>query len=274
MTNKLQEFLAPINNSYENKDVLINKAVEAIENRDVFVFGFSGKKAAGKDTMANLFMEKFHSLGKPAQDVPSSLAIRSEATEIFADIQRWANSPDSSESDFVSSLAERQDITVAQVRYIMNTVSPLINAGSPALDGWDRANEVTAVLQYLGDEVRLPKDGLYWARKALWSIAVNASNGVSSFNPSLRFLHDADTLKDIGGYLIRLNIDPVKQAERLLGRDGVVVPPETLNHVSETSLDAYKGFDAIYDSGETSAEQLFKTVWADWAKTVGHNSRI
>lgn len=274
MTNRLTEFLAPINNNYANKDAMIEKAVKAIDDKEVFVFGFSGKKAAGKDTMAHLFMDKFRRLGKPAEDVPSSLAIRSEATEIFADIQRWVNNRDVNENDFIASIAEKQDMEERHVRYIIDTVSPLITPGSPALDGWSRANEVTATLQYLGDTVRLPKDPLYWARKSLWSIAVNASHGVSSFNPSLRFIHDADTLKDIGGYLIRLNIDPQKQAERLLGRDGVVVPPETLNHVSETSLDDYSRFDAIYDSGERTAEHLFKEVWRDWAKSVGQNSRV
>jgi hypothetical protein len=273
-TNKLQEFLAPINKDYPDKEALIEKAIIAIDTKRVHVLGFSGKKASGKDTFAGMFMERFEKSGLKAEDVPLSLGIRAEATMIFAEIQSWLNRPGSgSQSAFVAELAEKTDMEPAHAEYIVETMLPLIKAQG-VVTGWARDNEITAVLQFLGNEVRLPKDQLYWVRKSLWTVAVNAVNGVSSFNPSLRFVHDADSLKDVGGYLIRLEVDPSKQAERLLSRDGVVVPTETLNHPSETALDAYKGFDGVYENNGDDVKPVFKQIWTDWAKDAGHFSRI
>lgn len=273
-TNKLQEFLAPINMTYPNKEALIDQAVEAIDSKKVHVLGFSGKKASGKDTFAGMFMERFEKSGLKAEDVPLSLGIRAEATMMFSEIHGWLNRPGSLTQDsFVAELAEKTDIELAQAEYIVETMLPVITSQG-AVTGWARDNEITAVLQFLGNEVRLPKDQLYWVRKSLWTVAVNAVNGVSSFNPSLRFLHDADSLKDVGGYLIRLEVSPEKQAERLLSRDGVVVPPETLNHPSETALDAYKGFDGVYENNADEVKPVFKQMWTDWAKEAGHFSRI
>lgn len=277
-TNKLQEFLAPINKNYPNKEALIDEAVKAIENKKVHVLGFSGKKASGKDTFAGMFMERFEKSGLKAEEVPLSLGIRAEATMMFGEIHGWLakQTPFRNEApkqEFIEELAEQMDLEVEHTRYIVETILPVIEKQG-LVTGWARDNEITAVLQFLGNEARLPKDELYWVRKSLWTVAVNAVNNVSSFNPSLRFVHDADSLKAVGGYLIRLEVSPEKQAERLLSRDGVVVPPETLNHISETALDAYKGFDGVYENNGDEIKPVFKEMWTDWAKEAGHFSRI
>lgn len=277
-SNKLQEFLAPINKDYPEKERLIDKAIDAIDSKKVHVLGFSGKKASGKDTFAGLFMDRFEKSGLRAEDVPLSLGIRAEATMIFSDIHGWLSRQDpfrngAPKQAFIEELAGKMDLEVAHAEHIVETILPVIEKQG-LITGWARDNEITAVLQFLGKEARLPKDELYWVRKSLWTVAVNAVNGVSSFNPSLRFIHDADSLKDVGGYLIRLEVSPEKQAERLLSRDGVVVPPETLNHPSETSLDAYKGFDGVYENNGDELKPVFKQMWTDWAKEAGHFSRI
>lgn len=277
-TNKLQEFLAPINRYYPGKEELIEQAVKAIDDKKVHVLGFSGKKASGKDTFAGMFMERFNKSGLKAEDVPLSLGIRAEATMIFGEIHGFVakSGPFRNEApkqEFIAQLADQMEMERSQAEYIVETMLPVIEKQG-LVTGWARDNEITAVLQFLGNEVRLPKDELYWVRKSLWTVAVNAVNGISSFNPSLRFVHDADSLKDIGGYLIRLEVSPDKQAERLLSRDGVVVPPETLNHISETALDDYKGFDGIYENNGDDTKPVFKQMWTDWAKDAGHFSRI
>lgn len=272
-TNKLQEFLEPINKAYPDKEALIEKAIKAIDDKKVHVLGFSGKKASGKDTFAGLFMDRFEKSGLKAEDVPLSLGIRAEATMIFSEIHSWLDKGAGSREAFSSELAEKTEMEVSQAEYIVETMFPLIKEQG-LVTGWARDNEITAVLQFLGNEVRLPKDQLYWVRKSLWTVAVNAVNGVSSFNPSLRFVHDADSLKAVGGYLIRLEVSAEKQAERLLSRDGVVVPPETLNHPSETALDGYKGFDGVYENNGDEVKPVFKAMWTDWAKEAGHFSRI
>lgn len=277
-TNKLQELLAPINRDYPGKEELIEQAIKAIDSKKVHVLGFSGKKASGKDTFAGLFMDRFNKAGLKAEDVPLSLGIRAEATMIFAEIHGWLAKQDpfrneAPKYDFIEELANKMDLKTEHAAHIVNTILPVIEKQG-LVTGWARDNEITAVLQFLGNEARLPQDELYWVRKSLWTVAVNAVNGVSSFNPSLRFIHDADSLKSVGGYLIRLEVSPEKQAERLLSRDGVVVPPETLNHISETALDNYRGFNGVYDNSGDDTKPVFKQIWSDWAKDAGHFSRI
>ena len=65
----------------------------------------------------------------------------------------------------------------------------------------------------------------------------------------VRFPNEADRIKQLGGILIRLEGDPggVRKNSK---RD--------LNHVSETALDDYKGFDLIVNSDEFSVQDIFE----------------
>lgn len=270
----LYDFIKPLGIDANQMDHTIPKAVEAIESGQVHILGFSGKKASGKDTFAGLFSQKLTELGKPSQDVPISMGIRAEATLIFAEIFKWKRN-NGSQEDFLQNTGSLTGLTPESVARVVDIMEPLVSSGEHAMiDGWSRANEVTEALQFLGNEAYLDIDPLHWVRHSLWMMSVNASNGVSSLNPSLRFMHDADGIKRIGGYLIRLEVDPEKQAERLLSRDNVVVPPETLNHISETALDNYTGFDGIYENNGDTLKPVFKKMWADWAKANGIYSRV
>lgn len=271
--NELYEFIRPLGIDANQMDQTIPKAVEAISSGQVHVLGFSGKKASGKDTFAGLFSNRLTELGKPNQDVPISMGIRAEATLIFAELFKWKRN-NGSQADFIQNTGALTGLKPEAIARVVDIMEPLVSSGKHVMiDGWSRANEVTETLQFLGNEAYLDIDPLHWVRHSLWIMAVNASNGVSSLNSSLRFVHDADGIKLIGGYLIRLEVNPEKQAERLLSRDNVVVPPETLNHVSETALDAYTGFDGIYENNGDLIQPAFKQMWTDWAKANGVYSR-
>lgn len=273
-TNELYDFISPLGVEKSQIDRTIPKAVDAIKSGEVYILGFSGKKASGKDTFAGLFANQLAKLGKETQSVPMSLGIRAEATMIFAEIVKWKRNK-GSRTEFLQHTGAMTGLNPEAIERVVDIMEPLVGGEDPQMvDGWSRANEVTEALQFLGNEAYLETDPLHWVRHSVWTMAVNAANGVSSLNPSLRFVHDADGTKQIGGYLIRLEVDPVTQAERLLSRDNVVVPPETLNHISETALDAYTGFDGIYDNNGESMQTVFRKMWADWAKKNGIYSRI
>lgn len=273
-TNELYDFISPLGVEKSQIDRTIPKAVEAIKSGEAYILGFSGKKASGKDTFAGLFADHLHKLGKETQSVPISLGIRAEATMIFAEIVKWKRNK-SSKTDFLQHTGAMTGLPAEAIDRVVDIIEPLINEENPVMiDSWARANEITEALQFLGNEAYRETDELHWVRHSAWTMAVNAANGVSSLNPSLRYIHDADGIKLMGGYLIRLEVDPATQAERLLSRDNVVVPPETLNHISETSLDAYTGFDGIYENNGGSVQTVFRQMWTDWAKKNGIYSRI
>jgi hypothetical protein len=284
------DYLAPLNVEVDDseKNRVISSAMQNLSTGDAHVVGFSGKKGSGKDTAAQYFIEQLASEGKDATYARISAGIKTEAQEMFDSIYAWLDGsakqknmiPISQRSKlenysadrtlawngFEKSFTSRFDISHRDFEHIMSLVYPLLKKDK-TITGLSRNNEVIALLQYLGKDVRQPQDKLYWARKAVWAIALNASNGVTSLVTDVRFLHDAQSVLDVGGYLVRLDISPEEQAKRLMERDGVTVPPETLNHISETALDNFKNFDMRIDTTVGDASYTGKTIYTSWKES-------
>ena len=79
--------------------------------------------------------------------------------------------------------------------------------------------------------------------------------------PDVRFINEADYINQEGGYLIRLEGDPIGVRENSL-RD--------LNHISETNLDNYTKFDKIIYNGKKDINVL-KDVVNDLIIELGLN---
>lgn len=77
------------------------------------------------------------------------------------------------------------------------------------------------------------------------------NNGKIIIVPDVRFVNEADFILQEGGYLIRLEGDPMGVRENSL-RD--------LNHISETDLDDYTKFDKIIYNDKKDIEILKKVV--------------
>lgn len=77
------------------------------------------------------------------------------------------------------------------------------------------------------------------------------NNGKIIVVPDVRFVNEADFILQEGGYLIRLEGDPMGVRENSL-RD--------LNHISETDLDDYTKFDKVIYNDKKDIEILKKVV--------------
>lgn len=77
------------------------------------------------------------------------------------------------------------------------------------------------------------------------------NNGKIIVVPDVRFVNEADYIIQEGGYLIRLEGDPIGVRENSL-RD--------LNHISETDLDDYTNFSKIIYNDKKDIETLKKVV--------------
>lgn len=284
--NLLTDYLAPliVEGADVEKDRVISAAIQNLNDGKAYILGFSGKKGAGKDTVAQYFIQQFASDGYDAQQAPISVGIKSEAHEMFREIYAWIDyserqvnlipisqntrnysiDRDAAWNWFEKSFTSRFLISHKNFEHIISLVYPLLKKDK-TITGMSRNNEVIALLQYLGKDVRQPQDELYWVRKMLWNIALNASNGISSLVTDVRFLHDATSVLNVGGYLARLDISPEEQAKRLMDRDGVTVPPETLAHISETALDDFQDFDIRIDTTVGDAEYTGQTIYKSWA---------
>lgn len=286
----LSDYLAPLNVGVDDaeKNRVISSAIQNLENGNAYVVGFSGKKGAGKDTASEYFIRQWASEGREATYTRISAGIKNEAQAMFDSIYAWLDESDrrpnvipisdnSHLSDFSvnrtiawnafeKSFTARFDISHRDFEHIISLVYPLLKKDR-TITGLSRNNEVIALLQYLGKDVRQPQDALYWVRKAMWAIALNAANGVNSLVPDVRFIHDAQSVLDVGGYLARLDISPEEQAKRLMGRDGVTVPPETLNHISETELDDFKDFNIRVDATVGDSDYTGGIIYKSWKES-------
>ena len=286
----LSDYLEPLKVGVDDaeKNRVISSAKDNLENGKAYVLGFSGKKGSGKDTASQYFIDQFAAEGLPAQYARISAGIKNEAQAMFDSIYAWMDSsskqtnliPISQHSHmsdysanrnlawngFEKDFTTRFNISHRDFEHIMFLMYSLLRKDK-TINGLSRNNEVISVLQYLGKDVRQPQDKLYWVRQAVWEIALNASKGISSFVSDVRFLHDAQSVLDVGGFLVRLDISPEEQAKRLMARDGVTVPQETLNHISETALDDFPNFDIRIDTtvGDASytGEIIYK-AWKEW----------
>ena len=94
-------------------------------------------------------------------------------------------------------------------------------------------------LQKLGTAVRNEVHPEFWTR----ALFIKEKNNQNLIIPDVRFPNEAQIVKDHGGILIRI--------ERPSAGAG--------NHISETALDDYKGWDIVIDNVGT-LEDLYKQV--------------
>lgn len=263
------DFVEPVlSKNHENGiyyQTVVDAALSNIADGTAKVIGVSGKKAAGKDTFYDEYITE---IDKVTAKVPTSAAIRAEATEIINFLydaleHEPLHDVDSYWDDIASQYDEQFSIAKEQAVKINELLLKVIR-DRDGVTGFDRDNEITTVLQILGNEAHAGQDELYWARKMALGVLMNAAFGITSIVPDIRYERDAEAIHLLGGKIVRLNISPEVQRERLMKRDGLVVPEKTLGHISEIALDNYEKFDTIVDSNKMSPKEVVHVVKASW----------
>ena len=228
-------------------------ASERIIKREIYLLGFSGKLASGKDSVA--------------QGVVSALKIEPVVHMSFAQ-------PLKDEVDKAILLI--RDKSVDQARKILSVNDSSVfdefaNLLSEALIETPEATSRTRtagmrrVLQFWGTEVRRAEKDDYWVSKAIANALKFAADGKNLFYTDGRFPNEITGPQSVGFIVIRLEVSPEVQAERLASRDGLIPDPLTLSHPSETALEGYEGFDLVTDN-EGKFEDTVEVV-SNWILT-------
>lgn len=254
--------------SLPNTDVeVLSKAVGAINNGSVSILGFSGKKGAGKDTFADGFRKKLEAGGQQVEIVAFGSAVKGEATSIIEQIRYWLKVDNASltKDEFLTMLARTNNFSVEQSTHIYDLVARDIDNDGEGLDGWSRTPSVLSLVQYLGTDVRQPQDKLYWVRRTVQDITMNAFMGVSTIISDVRFFHEVETIQEISAYVVRVNVSPETQAERLAKRDNISLTAAALSHRSETELDSYEKFDDVVDNNSGELNEKIHGSYTRWA---------
>lgn len=254
----------------EEDSAALNHAIDALNNRDVVLVGFSGKKASGKDTIADIFKEKFEGSFGQASYSPFAEPLKGEATSIISFLHTWVHGKGfDNETSMLKRLGAAYNLTDDQSRTIYNLLLPDVKQATHPFDGWTRTKTVWAFLMLLGTDIRQPQDKIYWVRRTVHAIVSNANNGISTICQDTRFLHEVNSLKDMGAYVARIDITPEAQARRLGHRDGVVADTTALAHPSETELDDYENFDIRVDNSTDGQQaEVANTVYGHWLAQV------
>lgn len=254
--------------SLPNTDVeVLYKAVAAINSGSVSILGFSGKKGAGKDTFADGFRKKLEAENQQVEIVAFGSAVKGEATSIIEQVRVWLKIDNASltKDEFLAKLALTNNFSVEQAAHIYDLVARDIDNDGGGLDGWSRTPSVLSLVQYLGTDVRQPQDKLYWVRRTVQDITMNAFMGVSTIISDVRFFHEVETIQEISAYVVRVNVSPETQAERLAKRDNIALTAAALNHRSETELDSYENFDDIVDNNYGDVNEKIRAAYARYS---------
>jgi hypothetical protein len=117
--------------------------------------------------------------------------------------------------------------------------------------------EVRRALQLIGTEEGWMKFGKdYWVDQAhAWMLTLHENLGINKFYlTDVRFQHEADFVKRLGGKLLRLEHGD---------RSYPIAGTEAAEHTSETALDEYDGWDArIVNNMRTTPDDMRKVLVA------------
>jgi hypothetical protein len=177
------------------------------------IIGISGKIGSGKDTFAELLAEQLNNKVE-RHALADKLRL---ITEIISGIPMTTthkiNKPFCNE--IRNYTQEQKNIIIKQFN-----------------------KTIGETLQLVGTDLFRDKyDNDVWVKSFFnLDLEEKLKNGKIIVIPDVRFLNEANYIKKMGGYLIRLEGDPMSVRENSL---------RNLNHISETNLDNYTKFDKI-----------------------------
>jgi hypothetical protein len=194
--------------------------------------GISGKLGSGKDTAAEYFVSHLDCPAQICRFADRLKQMTALLTSTPVDIQYTREGKQVVPPGFADSLGTlQQKLGMAMREYIHRDVwvhAALSPYLSPDPSGSDTSGAAVAVIV-----------------------------------PDVRFKNEAQFLKEHGGILIRIEGDPTGVRRS----DSANADARDLNHISETDLDAYQGFDAvIYNNG--SLKQLHERLDEVMAKFI------
>ena len=212
----------------------VNKEeIDGIKNKDVILFGISGKIASGKDTIGNLVSMNLKKNGYRIKSTGFGYIIRNEVQTIVDCFNSGKSIP--------YEIKNMKEVQILAEILGNNNV-------------FERSEESRQALQYWGTEVRRKENSEYWIEQMKIFLVDNLRNGFSINVTDARFPNEVDLVLNLGGHVSRLEISEELQKERVLRRDNIEVSSLVLRHASERALDDYP-FTSVYD-GSLDKDEL------------------
>lgn len=218
------------------------------------IIGMSGKIASGKDSVGQSLIEKFSA---DYTQVSFGDELKEEVNLI---VQNVLHHREYSFEQLKQDMGVDDNLNDACVEMLNalemdKRINKLTNA-------WNKTPGVRVAAQVWGTDVRRAQNEDYWTNKAKKTVL--SCKGTPVLISDMRFPNEMDLVKELGGYTIRLDVDPEVQRLRLFARDGHSIIPE---HDSETSLDNREDFfariDNSYNPLKDTVDILYSLVQED-----------
>ena len=239
----------------------ISAAYNSLISNGCFLMVISGKLAAGKDSVAPILADRLNKFRVPIKREAFADPLKRETTNalqnVYTDVKNVENilrgygMPES----FIPLFSE-----------LMTSVSDNFKEKDTPVEDvttFVRSSGSRAILQMWGTDFRRSQDDIYWVRLAVVSIIKALAKGSSVYITDARFPSEVQSVIDLGGLAVRLEVTPETQAERLFKRDGLTLSEEMRNHESEIALDDFPNFDIVLDANFLSPEELTEKTLQD-----------
>jgi hypothetical protein len=217
------------------------------------LLAFSGHMGSGKDTVASPVVQN---IPGPAIHGSFAAALRCELNAVIRIISE-SGTVFEAVIDTIMSLDGLYDAEAVE-----STVRALYD--DVKMHGLDDISKRTPSTRYAmqewGTEVRRSKDPMHWVNIIKPMILNDLSTGSTVYLTDARFPNELDAVHDLGGFIVRLNVSPEVQAERIMKRDGVRVTDEMRSHPSETAADDYPDFDLVVDTDDKTVDEITRIV--------------
>lgn len=223
----------------------LKSSINKLKNEGILLYAMSGKMGAGKDTIGDLIKEDLENSGHKVSTFSYSTPMKQEITDII----ECMNSLESNMT--IAKIAEKFNANIEEIVKLKRLL------GGDSI--YERTDASRLAIQFWGTGVRRKQNPNYWINKLIQLILDETNKGNSVFISDVRFENEADSILDLGGKVIRLEVDEKIRIERIETRDGLTPSETHLNHLSETALDNYN-FEIVFDGAKPIEEIVQETI--------------
>lgn len=196
------------------------RALSKLKEGSAILFAMSGKMGSGKDTIGDGISESFDEV--KFKKLSYSEPIRNEINDLVSDYNIGLS---------IDELSRLYDADKEEISNLINTI------GKDSI--YSRTSNSRKAVQYWGTDVRRKQDVNFWVKKLAMLIIEEVNKGKSVYISDVRFPNEADTIYDLYGKVIRLNVPEEIRVDRIFYRDGLKPTKSQLNHKTEIGLDNY-----------------------------------